>query len=457
MTDDTGDSAVAALVAALGERVVVDPDVMVAFRYDSAVDVPAGCAIAVVRARSVVDVTATLRIATHYRVPVVTRGAGTGLAGGANAVEGCIVLSTAEMNRIVDVDPVGQTATVEPGVLNGDLACAASAVGLWYAPDPASRAISTIGGNIATNAGGACCVKYGVTGDHVAQLKVALADGSVIATGSRTRKNVTGYDLTRLVVGSEGTLGVVVEATVRLRPSPHAVATLVASFASASAAGRAVMAMAGVVEPSLLELMDAATIRAVEEATGMGLDLAAGALLIAQCDTRFAEIDIALVAEVCRSSDATFVGQAVDEEEATVFLHARRQALPALERQGSVLLDDIAVPISRLAEALTEIAGVARRRGVLIGTFGHAGDGNLHPTIVFDPASATSRSAAKLAFDDIVQLALRLGGSITGEHGVGVLKVPYLTDALGGLERDLMARIKFCFDPLGILNPGKAI
>ena len=449
--------AAAALLAQLGDRVVVDPSVVDAYRADMAVGVAAGQAIAVVRARSSTDVSTTLRIATEHRIPVVTRGAGTGLSGGANAVDGCVVLSTAAMNRIVEIDDVARTAVVEPGVLNGDLAHAAHSVGLWYAPDPASRAISTIGGNIATNAGGACCAKYGVTGDHVAQLKVALADGSMISTGTRTRKDVTGYDLTRLMVGSEGTLGVIVEATLRLRPIPRPAATLVASFATTVDAGNAVMAIVAVVETSMLELMDAATIRAVEAATGMGLDTAAGALLIAQCDSRASELEIELVADMCRAQGATFVAQTTDDDEATVFLHARRQALPALERQGSVLLDDIAVPIARLSDALRAIADVAARAGVVIGTFGHAGDGNLHPTIVFDAASEESKLSAQAAFDEIVQIAILLGGSITGEHGVGLLKLPYLTQALGRAERELMGRIKSSFDPLGILNPGKAI
>ena len=440
-------------------RVVDDPDVVESYRHDQAAltSASAGRARAVVRAASVDDVVAVLQVATATDTPVVTRGAGTGLAGGANAVDGCIVLSTAAMDAILEIDPAARTATVEAGVLNADLAAAVARVGLWYPPDPASRAISTIGGNIATNAGGSCCLKYGVTGDHVAGLKAVLADGTVIRTGARTRKNVAGFDLTRLLVGSEGALAVVVEATLRLRPAPLPPSTLVAFFATLAAAGDAVVGMEGVAEPSLLELMDRTTIGAVEAMTHMGLDTDAAALLLVQADSVAAADEISRCAAACDAAGASYLAQTADPEEGEQFLAARRSALPALERLGTVLLDDVAVPKPALTTMLGRIDAVAEHRGVVVGTFGHAGDGNLHPTLVLDASSPSSVADARLAFDDIVQAAVDLGGTITGEHGVGSLKLPYLAAMLGPAESGLMARIKGAFDPDGLLNPGRAI
>ena len=460
MAERVGGDVVGELRARLGSaRVVDDPDVVAAYRHDQAAltAASAGQALAVVRAASVDDVVAVLEVATASCTPVVTRGAGTGLAGGANAIDGCIVLSMAAMDEILEIDSAQRTATVQAGVLNADLAAAAARVGLWYPPDPASRAISTIGGNVATNAGGSCCLKYGVTGDHVAGLKAVLADGTVIRTGARTRKDVAGFDLTRLLVGSEGALAVVVEATLRLRPAPAPPSTLVAFFATLGAAGDAVVGIERVAEPSLLELMDRTTIGAVEAMTHMGLDTDAAALLVVQSDSVAAADEIDRCARACTAAGATYLAQTADPEEGEQFLAARRAALPALERLGTTLLDDIAVPKPLLTAMLDRISQAAGRRGVVVGTFGHAGDGNLHPTLVFDAGEPSSVAAARLAFDDIVHAALDLGGTVTGEHGVGSLKLPYLDAMLGPAEQALMARIKSAFDPHQILNPGRAI
>jgi glycolate oxidase len=446
------------LVGALGlDRVVVDADVLGGYRRDHTGLIDAGWPVAVVRAASVADVVATLRVASVTGTPVVTRGAGTGLAGGANAIDGCVVLVTAAMNRILEIDEVQRLARVECGVLNGDLAAAVAERGLWYAPDPASRAISTIGGNIATNAGGACCLKYGVTGDHVAALTAVLADGSVIRTGAVTRKNVAGLDLTRLLVGSEGVLAVIVEATLRLLPRPRRTSTMAAFFPTAAMAGRAITAMEAVMTPSLLELMDHTTIGVVESTFRMGLDTTAGALLLAQSDSMSAPDEMESCAQICRSLGASEVVCTDDPEDGEMFLTARRNALVAFERLGPVLLDDVAVPKSSIPAMIEAIEEIAKRHGVTIGTFGHAGDGNLHPTIVFSAGDEASERAAAAAFDDIVRAALRLGGTITGEHGVGTLKQRFLSEMLGGIERDLMRRVKTAFDPNGILNPGKAL
>ncbi|GAA1949696.1 FAD-binding oxidoreductase [Catenulispora subtropica] len=438
----------AAFLAELASAVpvVLDPHVLMAYQRDQAALAEAGTPLALVRARSVDDVAATLRTASAHGVPVVTRGAGTGLAGGANAIDGCVVLSTAAMDGIISIDKVARTATVQCGVLNGTLSAAAADQGLWYAPDPASKAVSTIGGNIATNAGGGCCLRYGVTGDHVLALTAVLASGEVLRTGTATRKNVAGLDLTRLLVGSEGTLAVIVEAVLRLRVPPPPQATLVAFFDSLRKAGDAVVAIEQAGTPSLLELMDRTTIAAVEEHTRMGLDLTAGALLIVQDESLDA------YADACRG--AGFVAQTDDPEEGEQFLAARRLALPALERKGLTLLDDVAVPPPLIADMMDRVQAIADRYGLVIGTFGHAGDGNLHPTIVFDREAADT---ARAAFDEILAAALSLGGTITGEHGIGSLKTPHLADMLGPTERALMARIKAAFDPGNILNPGRAL
>jgi D-lactate dehydrogenase (cytochrome)/glycolate oxidase len=447
-----------ALAAALAPLPVeTDPDVLASYSHDQAPLAPAGEATALVRARSIDHVVTTLRFANERRIPVVTRAAGTGLAGGANAIDGCIVLSVAAMDRILGIDVAARTASVEPGVLNGTLAAEAAARGLYYAPDPASRDISTIGGNIATNAGGACCLKYGVTGDHVAALKVALADGTLVRTGAVTKKNVAGLDLTRLVVGSEGTLGVIVEATVRLLRAPPPASTLVVFFDSVQGAGEAVVVMQRDADLSLVEIMDRTTVEAVERLTHMDLDTSAAALVLVQSDAIDASQVIARCEDVCRERGGRDAARSDDPAEGKLLLSARRMALPALERLGTTLLDDVAVPQPAIPAMLEAIPRIADQHGLVIGTFGHAGDGNLHPTIVFDSADASSRARAYAAFDAIVRAALALGGTITGEHGVGSLKQGYVATMVGEAEQALMRRIKESFDPNGILNPGKAM
>jgi len=437
--------------------VETDPDILLSFSRDQAPLAPAGVARALVRARSTADVVATLRFANGLGIPVVTRAAGTGLAGGANAIDGCILLSVAAMDRILRVDPGTRTAVVEPGVLNAALAAEAARQGLYYAPDPASREISTIGGNIATNAGGACCLKYGVTGDHVAALEVVLADGTRMRTGSLAAKNVAGLDLTRLLVGSEGTLAVIVEATVRLLRAPRPASTLLAFFETLERAAEAIVAMESTTDLSLLEVMDRTTVTAVEDLTHMDLDTSAAALVIAQSDAADASEAISTCERLCRAHAARDVIRTDDRAEGEMLLVARRKALPALERLGTTLLDDVAVPKPALPEMMRRIAAIAERHHLTIGTFGHAGDGNLHPTIVFPGTDGASRAVAFAAFDDIVRAAVELGGTISGEHGVGSLKRDYLGLMLGEPERALLGRIKAAFDPNGILNPGKAI
>jgi glycolate oxidase len=445
------------LSAILGDALVTDPDRMTAYRRDQSLLTEAGMPLALVRARDTDDVVATMRWAHRHEVPVVTRGAGTGLAGAANALDGCIVLSVEKLNSILHIDVAARTATVQPGVINADLATAVATQGLWYVPDPGSRAISTIGGNLATNAGGTCCAKYGVTADHVARIKAVLADGRIIHTGAVTRKNVAGLNLTQLLVGSEGTLAVIVEATMRLRAAPTAASTVVAAFPSTAQAIEAVLAIRDRAEPCLVELMDRTTIAAVNAMTHMGLDESAGALLLVQCDGSDAAAAAQACAGACTETGATEVYDTDDPSEGEEFMQARRVALTALERQGSTLLDDLAVPIPRLPEMLSAIERIAATHRLVIGTFGHAADGNLHPTIVFDAADDDQTTRARKAFDDMVAECLALGGSISGEHGIGVLKEPYLEEMVGSVERELMGRVKAAFDPTSILNPGRGI
>jgi glycolate oxidase len=439
------------------ESLVTDADVLEAHRRDQAEWAPAGVPRVLVRPGSTAEVQATLRVASALRVPVVPRGAGSGLSGGANAVDGCIILSLARMNRVLEVDRRGMFAVVQPGALNAAVKSAAAEQGLWYAPDPASWEFSSIGGNLATNAGGLCCVKYGVTGDAVLGLEAVLADGSVVRTGGRTMKNSAGYGLTRLFVGSEGTLGVITEATLKLRPRPPKATTLVASFPTLVSAGGAVTEIMADVRPSLLELMDRATVRAVESFGAMGLDVEAAALLLARSDAGGAQgvEEITRMAAACEAAGATFVAHSADEAEGELLMQARRLAYPALEKQGATLLDDVGVPLSRIADLLAAVERIAAERGVRIGTFGHAGDGNMHPTVVFDRSDPVARERARAAFDDILRAALALGGTITGEHGVGALKRPFLGEQLGPGGLRLHHAIKAALDPLGILNPGK--
>lgn len=419
----------------------------------------AGSPLALVRPASTEDVQVVMRWASRHRVPVVPQGARTGLSGGANAVDGCVLLSLAGMNAIVEIDPLDQVAVVEPGVVNADLSRAALEAGLFYPPDPSSWEESTIGGNLATNAGGLCCVKYGVTGDFVRGLEVVLADGEVIHTGRRTVKGVAGYELHKLLVGSEGTLGVITQATLSLRPAPAEALTMVALFDAVPPALEAATGiMASGVQPSLLEFLDGPSIAAIQGYRDMGLAESAQAMLLMQSDRGpLAVEDVAAMGELCERLGAVDVAVASDRAESDLLLAARRMINPAVEKLGASLVDDVAVPRARLVELLAGIADIAANHDVRILCPGHIGDVNMHPHVVFDRGDTAAADRAARAFGAIMRLALDLGGTITGEHGVGSLKRPWLEQELGDVELALQRRVKAAFDPLGILNPGKVV
>jgi glycolate oxidase len=439
------------------EAVLTDPDVTVSYANDMASFCPAGAPAVVVLPRTVEEVQHVMRTATGLRVPVVPQGARTGLSGAANASEGCIVLSLVRMDRILEIDAVDRIAVVEPGVINATLSRAAGEHRLCYPPDPSSWEMCTIGGNIGTGSGGLCCVKYGVTAEYVLGLDVVLADGRLLRTGRRTAKGVAGYDMTRLFVGSEGSLGIVVRAVLALKPVPPPQLVLAAEFGSAAAACDAVCAiMAAGHVPSLLELMDRTTVRAVNELTRMGLPETTEALLLAAFDTASPATDLAAVGALCEAAGATQVVPAEDAADSQMLLQARRSALPAMEAvTGTTMIDDVAVPRSRLGAMLDGTAAIAEKFRLTIGVCAHAGDGNTHPVVCFDAADPDESRRARESFDEIMALGLELGGTITGEHGVGVLKKEWLARELGPVGVELQRNIKHVFDPLGILNPGK--
>ncbi|MFF8955770.1 FAD-binding oxidoreductase [Streptomyces sp. NPDC014894] len=439
------------------EALITDPDVMVSYARDMASFCAAGLPAAVVLPRTVEQVQSVMRTATALRVPVVPQGARTGLSGAANASDGCVVLSLTKMDRILEISPVDRIAVVEPGVINAALSRAAGEHGLTYPPDPSSWETCTIGGNIGTASGGLCCVKYGVTAEYVLGLDVVLADGRLLTTGRRTAKGVAGYDLTRLFVGSEGSLGIVVKAVLALRPKPPAQLVLGAEFGSAAAACDAICAiMERGHTPSLLELMDRTTVRAVNAMTGMGLPDTTEALLLAAFDTADPAADLAAVGELCRAAGATEVVPADTVAESELLMQARRSALPALERiRSATMIDDVCVPRSQLGAMIEGTAAIAAKHDLTIGVCAHAGDGNTHPVVCFDQHDPDESRRARESFDEIMALGLELGGTITGEHGVGVLKKEWLARELGPVGVELQRGIKRTFDPLGILNPGK--
>ncbi|MGW3144689.1 FAD-binding oxidoreductase [Streptomyces sp. NPDC001177] len=441
-----------------GAAVLTDPDATEGYARDMMPLAPAGRPRAVVLPAATAEVQACVRACAEAGVSVVPRGAGSGLTGGANAVDGCVVLVTTRMDRILELDADNRLAVVQPGVINRTLRDAAAEHGLFYPPDPSSLEWCTLGGNLATDAGGLCCGKYGVTSDAVLGLEVVLADGSLLTTGRRTVKGVAGYDLTRLFVGSEGTLGVITGATLKLRPLPAAPGTIVAAFDSVERAGDAVnrVVRAGLV-PSLMEIMDATSLRASAEY--LRTDLGAGdgrALLLCQSDAggepAAAELDA--MERLFRKTGADWTHATRDPAEGGLLLRARRVSLPALEARGACMTEDVAVPRTRIAELMAGCEKIGAEAGLTVAVVGHAGDGNMHPTVLYDGASAAQYAHARHTFDAILALALSLGGTVTGEHGIGKLKTEWLERELGPVAMRVHRQLKNALDPAGLFNPG---
>jgi glycolate oxidase len=430
------------------------------YRRDETAHYEPGLPLAVALPESTDDVATILRLASEHRVAVVPRGAGTGLSGGSAGIEGALTIAMTRMNRILEIDRDNLVAVVQPGVINAELKEAVAKHGLFYAPDPASYESCSIGGNIGTNAGGLCCVKYGVTRDAVLGLEVVLADGRVIRTGGRNVKDVAGYSLTQLFVGSQGTLGIVTEATLRLRPAPPPKRTLLAFFPTVEAAGRAVAAMTGAgIEPCTLELMDRVTIGAVDDWHNLELDRSAAALLLIESDRPGqAAIDELIRSEAeCADAGASSVHRAESPMEADWLRQVRRLAFRAMERLGVARMEDVGAPRSRLPELLAAIDRVSAAHDVRCGTFGHVGDGNLHPTFVWDRGDSATEERVQAACEDLYRAAIALGGTVTGEHGIGASRRAFLEEQRGRDAVDVMRSIKAALDPLGILNPGRVV
>lgn len=439
----------------LGESatLITDPEITISYSKDQAPFAAHEAAAIVLLAKSTEEVSRAVAYANAHNIPVIARGAGSGLSGGANATSTSLVISLEKMNAITEIDTTNLIARVQAGVINLDLDKAAQEHGLAYLPDPASRDWSTIGGNAATNAGGMCCVKYGVTSAHVRALTVVMADGQIIQLGSATKKAVTTLDLTRLMIGSEGTLGIITELVVSLAVRPATPATIIATFPHIKNAAAAAAALLKF-KPSMLEIIDQTTLKAVEAWHPLGFEVA-GSVLLMQLDEDQERADEVL--EVCQSFEMIDGAASTEAADAVEFIRVRKLAYPALERLGATLLDDVAVPISKIAELVERVEALATRYELTIGIFGHAGDGNMHPTIVHDHGDLKAQERAIAAFGEIVEIAQSLGGTASGEHGIGSIKQGFAANELSPAVIELQRSIKKAFDPKGILNPGKKL
>jgi len=413
----------------------------------------------VVLPESVDQVATILTIANDMATAVVTRGSGTGLAGGSVPSPGCIVLCLAKLNQVLEVDTANLTMTVEPGVLTQKIADTATAAGLFYPPDPGSIKISTIGGNVANNSGGLRGLKYGVTRDYVMALEVVLADGRVLQTGTKCVKDVAGFSLRDLFIGSEGTLGVMTKITLKLIPPPETKATMLGLFDQMTDAARTISAIIEArIIPCTLEFLDRTTVACVEEFAHIGLPTDVEALTLMEVDGHPAQVAEAAdqIEKIALEHGAREVRRASSEEEATRLASARRTAFSALARRApTVILEDVTVPRSELAKMVAAVERIAKEHDLEVGTFGHMGDGNLHPTFLTDERDKVEMQRVEVAMKEMFQTAIDLGGTITGEHGVGLAKKPFLRGALGDVPLDVMKSLKGVFDPKGILNPGK--
>ena len=416
--------------------------------------------LAVVLPATTAEISALHRLATRERMAITPRAMGSGLSGGAVPLQGSIVIGVMRMNRILEIDEADGVAVVQPGVVNADLQRAVEARGLFYPPDPSSLKQSALGGNVAENAGGARCLKYGVTGDYVMALEVVLPSGDVVRTGGKTLKNVTGYDLRALFTGAEGTLGTITEITLRLLPKPKFVRTATASFERIEDAAQTVTAvMASGLLPTSIELMDQLTMRCVEESTSTGLPIEADALLLFAVDGNHesvVESELEAIATIAREHGARSTRVAATDAESEALWAARRAISPSLARvRPHKLGEDVAVPRSQIVAMIRATREIAARHNLQIPVFGHAGDGNLHPNILCDRRDAEEMARVKLAAREIFEAAVALGGTLSGEHGIGLLKKQFLELDLGPEAIGIMRKVKDAIDPLGIMNPGK--
>ena len=441
-------------------RLLTDEADRETYRRDETAYLPAGLPGAVALPTETAQVATLVRICGEFDVPIVPRGAGSGLSGGATGIDGALTVAFTAMDRIVEIDPPNLCVVTQPGVINARLKAAVAEHGLFYAPDPASFEMCSIGGNLGTNAGGLCCVKYGQTRESVLWLEIVMADGSVIRTGGKNVKDVAGYSLTHLIVGSQGTLALITEATLRLRPAPPPRATLLAFFPTLEGAGEAVAGIAAAgLSPVTLELLDRFTIRAVDDMHGLGLDRDAAAMLMIESDlpTLAADDELARAEAVCVGVGATTTVRSQTVAEADLLRQARRAAHWALEKIGDVKMEDVGVPRSRVPDMLRAIEAIAARHEVRIGTFGHAGDGNLHPDLVLERGDPRGEAITKAVQADLYQAALDLGGTVTGEHGIGSARREWLEPQLGADAVRVMRSIKTALDPQGLLNPDRVL
>lgn len=453
--DGTGSAQQAPVLPA--HSIVDDDDIKRSYATDASLTPVTTDRFELVRAESVEDVVEVMRYAQATGTPVVPQGARTGLCGGSVATEGCIVLNVEGLDQIHEIDTVEGIVVTGPGVVTTQLKAAVAEHGLFYPPDPASADSCTVGGNVATNAGGLCCVKYGVTADYIRGLEVVLPGGEVMTTGRRTAKGVTGFDLTGLFVGSEGTLGVVTRIIARLIPAPAPALTALATFDSLAAASEAILALRGDEHrPNLLEFLDAPSIDAVQAFGDYGYPLGCQAALLVQSDrAEHTAQDVQRYAERMAEAGAADIAVADTRTEADMLLAGRRVLNTALEAAGPRLTEDMCVPVRRLSNLVEGGLELGERHGLLTTMSGHGGDGNLHPSIYFDPADPDSTHRAEEMFGDMVALTLRLGGTIAGEHGIGTLKRPWLVTEIGEAGLARQRQLKALFDPSGIMNPGK--
>jgi glycolate oxidase len=447
------------LAGVLGaDRVLTAPEDVAVYAYDATAVLRQnpGC---VVFPTTTAEVAACVKAARRFGTPVVTRGSGTGLSGGSVPTAGCLVLCLTAMNRILKVDPRNLTIEVEAGVITQTIDEAAAKHGLFYPPDPGSRKISTIGGNVAENSGGLRGLKYGVTRDYVLGLEAVLASGDVVWLGNKCVKDVAGYNLRDLFIGSEGTLGIVTRVLLKLLPQPAARKTMLAVYTSIEAAGETVSdIIAAKIIPCTLEFLDQQTIRCVEDYAHVGLPTEAAAVLIMETDghPQVVAEEAAAMAKIAAECGAIEVRMAVDDAEAARLLTARRSAFSALARvRPTTILEDVTVPRSELAGIVGFIAATAAKHLLSIGTFGHMGDGNLHPTFLADERDAGEMHRVELALSEIIDRTIAVGGTVTGEHGVGLAKKPYLRQQFGDNSYELLRMVKRALDPDGLLNPGK--